>query len=214
MDRREVASRNTSWAKALAKLCADVGLTPNQISVASIFFALFAGISYGLAFLYPNYAILLFSLAIIFIIIKLLCNLFDGMLAIEYEQKSPVGDLYNDVPDRLADLFIYVGAGFSIFGYYYAEHLGWLAGSLAITTAYIRVIGKSLGTQTYFSGPMGKQHRTFVIIVGTLLQIGAIAFDKTFPFIYISLVIIVIGSVITCIRRLIQIKNEIWENSK
>ena len=50
---------------------------------------------------------------------RLLCNLFDGMVAIEGGKKSANGDLYNDMPDRFADaLFIipvgYVAGGFGI----------------------------------------------------------------------------------------------------
>ena len=55
---------------------------------------------------------------------RLLCNLFDGMVAIEGGKKSANGDLYNDMPDRFADaLFIipvgYVAGGFGV-------ELGWL----------------------------------------------------------------------------------------
>ncbi len=36
-------------------------------------------------------------------------------------------------------------------------------------TAYIRVLGGALGTPQYFTGPMAKQHRMFVITLGALL---------------------------------------------
>ena len=75
---------------------------------------------------------------------RLLCNLFDGMVAIEGGKKSANGDLYNDMPDRFADaLFIipvgYVAGGFGI-------ELGWLAALLAVMTALFRWIGHTRHT--------------------------------------------------------------------
>ena len=39
-NRRDVATRNTGWAKSIAGWLASTGLTPNQISVAGVGFAL------------------------------------------------------------------------------------------------------------------------------------------------------------------------------
>ena len=105
MERRPIKSRNTNWARALAAFLAKIGITPNQISVLSVMFAAaatyFFWASHGSIF---NYTYLI--LAALCIQFRLLCNLFDGMVAVEHNQKSPVGDMYNDVPDRFADLFI------------------------------------------------------------------------------------------------------------
>jgi phosphatidylglycerophosphate synthase len=45
--------------------------------------------------------------------LRLLCNLLDGMLAVEGGLKTPLGELYNEIPDRLADVAILAGAGAS-----------------------------------------------------------------------------------------------------
>lgn len=42
---------------------------------------------------------------------RLLCNLFDGMVAIEGGKKSANGDLYNDMPDRFADALFIIPVG-------------------------------------------------------------------------------------------------------
>ena len=47
--------------------------------------------------------------------------------------------------------------------------LGWSAAVAAVFTAYIRVLGGSLGAVQHFIGPMAKQHRMFTLTVGTLL---------------------------------------------
>ena len=38
--RREIASRNTAWANIIARKLTGWGITPNQISMMSVFFAL------------------------------------------------------------------------------------------------------------------------------------------------------------------------------
>ncbi len=44
--------------------------------------------------------------------LRLVCNLIDGMVAIEGGMKSPVGGLYNEVPDRIADPLLLIAAGY------------------------------------------------------------------------------------------------------
>lgn len=45
-------------------------------------------------------------LAAVFIQCRLLCNLFDGMVAVEGGKSTPSGELFNDIPDRVADPLI------------------------------------------------------------------------------------------------------------
>ena len=83
----------------------------------------------------------------------------DGMVAIEGGKKSATGDLFNEVPDRIADVMILAGAGFCVFAQPWGIHLGWLAAALAVMTACIRMQGAALTGKHDFSGPMAKQHR-------------------------------------------------------
>lgn len=73
--------------------------------------------------------------------LRLACNMFDGMVALEGGKKSSLGALYNEIPDRVADSLFIVAAG------YCADWpaLGWCGALLAALTAYIRVLGGSLG---------------------------------------------------------------------
>lgn len=207
MDRRPIKSRNTNWARSFAAFLAKVGVTPNTISVFSVVFSGLALVFFYQAHGSDNY-IVLFILAALCIQMRLICNLMDGMVAVEHNQTSPVGDMYNDVPDRFADLFIILGAGYAIRDLPFAVELGWMGASLAITTAYIRVLGKSIGTDSYFLGPMAKPHRMALITVSALLEIAAIHFDFGFSPIYYSLMILNIGCAITCWRRLHTIAKE------
>jgi len=203
VDRRPLKSRGTAWAKGLAKFLANTGITPNQISILSIVMSFIAMIS----FYYSQQNKLLLIVAAVFIQLRLLCNLFDGMVAVEHGKKTNTGDIFNDAPDRFADLFIILGASLAVMDRPYAIHLGWAGAAFAIMTAYIRVLGRSVGTESYFTGPMAKQHRMFVVTSTALIDVILSYTQVTFSAIYIGLYIIAIGSIITSLSRLNKIIN-------
>jgi phosphatidylglycerophosphate synthase len=133
----------------------------------------------------------------------------DGMVALAFGRTSKIGELYNEVPDRISDAAVFIGAGFAWGG---NVVLGYGATILAIFTAYVRAAGKIAGAPNEFCGPMAKQHRMFVItLIGLYSAIfprswQTIAFnDSRMGLITLGLLVIVIGSVITVIRRLDRI---------
>jgi phosphatidylglycerophosphate synthase len=102
---------------------------PNAISAGSGVFAAAAGGYLLLTNLVTGHwsrAGLLLG-AIVGIQLRLLCNLFDGMVAIEEGRKTPSGAIFNELPDRFADAFIPVGAGYAAPGTLWSIELGWLA---------------------------------------------------------------------------------------
>lgn len=209
MDRRPAHAREAVPIMKFAGFCSNFGITPNQLSIAGIFFSLFAGICYLMVPRYSGYEAQLYLLAVVFICSRALCNLSDGLIAIEYGRKTRSGEIYNDVPDRISDIFILVGASFSVQGHPWAIHIGWSAASMALITAYIRVLGRAIGAKSYFVGPMSKNGRLWLIVPASLLEIASHYFPFGFSVIYYSLWIITVGSVITCLRRLRLIINEI-----
>lgn len=203
MERRPLKSRKLNIMNRLAALFAKMGISPNQISVASVFFALAS----GLLFYFSQERPMLMIAAAVAIQLRLLCNLMDGMVAIEYEKKTATGDLYNEIPDRLSDFLILAGAGYAC-KEIHAVELGYIAAFMAIFTAYVRVLGGSLGTIHYFSGPMAKPHRMALL---TFCALPAPFFPEI-PFIYGALLIIAVGSLITSIRRGRQVARELNQN--
>lgn len=148
-NRRPLETRKHGWAIALASLLVKLGLSPNLISLLSVFFAALACAGLVTWQLFPGnlYPRLALAAAAGCIQLRLLCNMLDGMVAIEGNMRSKTGDLYNEIPDRFADALILVGVGYAAQPLPHSIELGWLAASLAILTAYIRALGKSLGTQ-------------------------------------------------------------------
>ncbi|HEX9459835.1 MAG TPA: CDP-alcohol phosphatidyltransferase family protein, partial [Thermoanaerobaculia bacterium] len=82
MDRRPLKTRERGWAKALASLLVRWRVQPNAISIFSIVFAIGA----GAALIVSRNAegvnrVVLLIAAAAGIQLRLLCNLFDGMVA-------------------------------------------------------------------------------------------------------------------------------------
>lgn len=206
--RRPIASRETGWAKRTAAYLATHGITPNAISVFSIVFSFFGLLAFYADLHSTSFAlhILWMILAIAFIQLRLIMNLFDGMVAVEHHQKSVIGGLFNEVPDRISDTFTLFGVGLLVKDMPYGMDLAYLAILLSIATAYIRTLGASLGCPHYFLGPMAKQHRMAFVCGGCIVAIFYV------PVFYYVLIAMNIGLLITCWRRLAKIADCLKKN--
>jgi phosphatidylglycerophosphate synthase len=192
-DRRPIAARATGWARALSAALARSAITPNQISVASIVFA--AAGAAALLWLPGWPGLLLCALGIQ---LRLVCNLIDGMVAIEGGKQSPTGALYNEFPDRIADSLLIIALGYACG----LPWLGWAGALLAALTAYVRVSGGALGLAQDFRGPMAKQHRMAVMTVGCLLAIAEPLLGRGDLWVLTTAAaVIAAGSLLTCITR-------------
>ncbi|MER2534751.1 MAG: CDP-alcohol phosphatidyltransferase family protein [Rhizobiaceae bacterium] len=197
-DRRPLASRDTGWARAAARFLSAAAISPNQISMASMAMAACAGTALWLAGSSGFTARgLLLAAAAIFCQLRLLCNLFDGMVAIEGGKQSPDGPFWNEFPDRIADMLIFVGAGYGVG----LPALGWAAASLAVLTAYTRELGRNCGLPADFSGPMAKQHRMALITLAALLSLSEPLWDGRNVILGLALWAIAIGAALTTLRR-------------
>lgn len=208
MERRPLASRGTKWAQTFAQFIAERSITPNFISVMSVVFSLISLACYA----YAYRQIIFLFIAAAFIQLRLLCNLLDGMVAVEFNKKSIFGNLFNDIPDRLADVFIIMGAGLyahaseaSVLGLN-ALTLAWINSILAVFTAYLRVLGASVGTPMFFQGPMAKPHRMALLTVATLL---ALIPNLDISFLSIALILMLLGQALTSIRRIKSIADSL-----
>lgn len=201
--RRPLASRSTRWAAFLASTAVRAGFTADGISILSLVFA--AAGAAALIWVPAPWNLLACAAGIQ---LRLLCNLLDGMVAIEGGRKSKVGMLYNEVPDRVADSLFLVALGYAIG----VPWLGWLAALAAAVTAYIRVLGGTFGLAQDFRGPMAKPHRMAAMTLGCLLGIGEFYFfDRTgfdangtphLCILHLTAWVIAFGGVVTCGTRL------------
>ena len=200
-NRRPLATRSAKWANWLSAILVKSNITPNQISVLSIAPALLGA---WLLLSSPSSAGLLVLTAVC-IQLRLLCNMLDGMVAIEGGKKSKVGVLYNEIPDRVADSLFIVALGYAIA----MPWIGWLGALLAAKTAYIRVLGGANGLAQNFAGPMAKPHRMFVMTLGCLIGAAELHFNGSNYALTLAAYVIAIGSGIACIARTLTIAQQL-----
>ena len=206
-DRRPIATRNRKWAQDATAWLAERNVSPNGISIAGMCACIIAGIALGLTSV-ADYRIL-WLIAACGAQLRLTANMLDGMVAIASGRTSKTGELYNEVPDRISDAAVFIGAGFAWGG---NVTLGYIATILAIFTAYTRAAGKIAGAPNEFCGPMAKQHRMLVITLICLYSAitprswQMITFNEShIGLVTLGLAVIIVGCVITVIRRVDRI---------
>lgn len=200
-----MGARKWNVSHVAAAWLAARGVSPNSISVAGFFASLGAGAAFAATHGSDRPAPLLVA-ACILILVRGMCNMLDGMVAVSTGKASPGGELFNEVPDRLSDSVTLVGAGYAVGG---IPELGYAAAIMAVFTAYVRVQGCALGTPADFGGPMSKTHRMFVVV-------GAALYTATTPVSWqpataaipsagamsLALAVIIAGCAVTSARRL------------
>lgn len=204
--RRPLIARNWNVSGSACRMLAGWGVPPNAISVAG-FLASFAA---GAALYSSNgcdHERLLLVSACLLLLIRGACNMLDGMVAISLGRASRSGELYNEVPDRLSDSVILIGAGYAAGG---VPELGYVTAIAAVFTAYVRVQCYSLGAAMDFGGPMAKIQRMFVVAAAALYtafapqswQFSIAAYPDAGTF-GLALAIIIAGCAATSVRRLL-----------
>lgn len=199
-NRRPLTSRSTGWARFLSSALVRSGISANAISIASLVFA-----AIGAAALLKCPAPLGFIVTAACVQLRLLCNLLDGMVAIEGGRQSAVGALYNEIPDRIADSLFIVALGYAVG----IAWLGWFGALAAAVTAYIRVLGGSLGLPQDFRGPQAKPHRMAVLTAGCLLGALEFVISQTQYLVLAAAWIIAAGATLTCVTRTYAIAKQL-----
>ena len=204
--RRPLKTRELELAKQVASWLSSKTITPNQISLFSLVFAALAGLC---LLAIPNaigsgrWAFPLFSA--LFIQGRLLCNLLDGMVAVEGGKQTRSGELFNDIPDRFADAIILVAAGYAITLVSWGGALGWCVALLAVMTAYIRTLAVSVGAPADFQGPMAKPHRMALLTAACLFTAGESWLGSQQYALLIALLLMSIGCLVTLYRRIMTV---------
>ena len=206
VERRPLASRDLHIVRRVSGGLINRGVSANAVSLSSIAFAATASLCLVQTSRMNAAGVrVLFVLAALFIQLRLLANLLDGMIAVGSGRASPAGELYNEVPDRVADCLILTGAGFAAGG---TPTLGYHAALVAVFVAYLRALGGSTGVHGLFIGPMAKPQRMATMTAACVYCAcapsgwpGALG-HASIGAVSVALSIVIAGGVLTTWRRL------------
>lgn len=185
MNRRPLKSRQSAWANGMARALAAKGVSPNAISLCSMASAFVGAVVIVVG------GPLGLVVGAICCQLRLLCNLLDGLVAVEGGKGGPDGAFWNEVPDRVSDILFLCAAGL-------AAGQPWLGAGAAVgavTTAYVREFGRAEGLAADYRGPMAKPHRMAVLTIA--LVVAAVEPRALLA----GLWIIMIGTGVTALRR-------------
>jgi phosphatidylglycerophosphate synthase len=199
-NRRPIPARNLGITKAMARGLAQAGITPNQISVFGLLVGVGSGLALALTPIFPDFAPILWIAAACMVGLRGLSNMLDGMVAVEHGKASATGLFFNEIPDRISDIALFVGAGYSIGG---SPTAGWAAAVSALFVTYVRVIGTLAGAPADFGGPMAKQQRMFsVALLSLFLAVTPAAWHPQWGLMAALLWVLAAGGVYTAAIRL------------
>lgn len=201
-NRRPLKTRGRAWATGLGRFLATRGVTPNAISAAGIGIAAFGAMAFLLSARQGASRWVWLLTAAMCIQLRLLCNMLDGLVAVEGGRRTPTGDLWNEAPDRLEDSMLLVAAGYAAGGPAWVPVLGWAAALAAMATAYVRALGQSLGLPADFRGPMAKPHRMALLTGATLLAALEPLMDLRVGALAWGLAVLLVGACWTVVGRL------------
>jgi archaetidylinositol phosphate synthase len=142
-------------AKRLSKI------NPNHLSVASLVFALLAGVFFATE---PLHFLLI---AAVLVALNGLFDALDGKVARLSAKESKRGDFVDHVIDRYADVFILAGIAI---GSYCSVFVGLFAIVGVILSSYMGTQAQALGLRREYRGILGRADRLALLIVIPILQ--------------------------------------------
>ncbi|MGB8342126.1 MAG: CDP-alcohol phosphatidyltransferase family protein [Chthoniobacterales bacterium] len=168
--RRPIAEIFRGTASGATRLSLRLGISADLISYSSVVFAAAAAVCFWRSGAHP----LLLIVAPLFCFLRLWCNMLDGMVALAAGQASRRGEVINDLPDRVSDVLIFIGAAHSawmnpLFGYW--------AALMSLGTAYVGMLGQAVGAERQFGGLMSKPWRMVVLSLGAWLTCALIRWN-------------------------------------
>jgi phosphatidylglycerophosphate synthase len=165
VSRRPIAEVFRLTTRGTVKICVDLGIHPDLISYTSLVAAAAAGACFWQAQSLP----VLLVPAVLFCYLRLWLNMLDGMVALASGKASRKGEIVNDLPDRVSDAIIFVGAAHSGL----CHPLGGYAVTIfALLVAYVGLSGQAVGAQREFGGLMAKPWRMVVLHAGAWITLG------------------------------------------
>ena len=187
----ELKPKFQNLLRPLVKRLYNAGITANQVTLTACILSILLGV------LLTKFADIsaLFFLLPIWMFLRMSLNAIDGMLAREFNQKTPLGGYLNEATDVISDTALYLPFAF-------VAPFGWgiiaFVIFLAFMSEFLGVLGQVHGSGRRYDGPMGKSDRAFVFgLIGTIYAV----FGQLPSWFSWTLYAVALLLVLTCINR-------------
>ena len=161
----ELKPKFQNLLRPLVRRLYSAGVMANQVTLAACVLSVLLG---ALLVKFADVSTLFFLLPI-WMFLRMALNAIDGMLAREFNQKTPLGGYLNEATDVISDTALYLPFAF-------VAPFGWgviaLVIFLAFMSEFLGVLGQVHGSGRRYDGPMGKSDRAFVFgLFGTIYAV-------------------------------------------
>jgi len=174
----------------LLKVLRKLGVTPNLLSVLAILLSFFLGCLFSEADSNNTYYLYV-ALGLLF---RMMLNALDGMMARVYDLQSRTGEVLNEVGDIVSDVAIFYPLLF-LEGLDFRLAFSFIV--LSVINEFCGILGKAMGGERRYDGPMGKSDRATVVGVICLLFYFDIGVESYLKYIFaIAIGLVSLSSVI------------------
>jgi CDP-diacylglycerol--glycerol-3-phosphate 3-phosphatidyltransferase len=137
------------------------GVSPNLLTLLGILLSL----AMGIYAVYGDRTIALILMPIV-LLLRMVLNALDGMMARQYNLQSKMGALLNEIGDVVSDLVLY----YPLYVLFTMDQL-WIMCFLllSVLNEFSGLLGQALGGARRYDGPMGKSQRALIVGVHCLL---------------------------------------------
>lgn len=135
-----------------------IRVNPDLLSYLAVFVSAVTGLA---LFCFP-YNTGLLGVAFVLVVLRMVLNTFDGMIAIAQGKKTMIGEVVNALPDRYSDIFLMLGLALCPANNHV---IGAVAIVSVLLVSYTGMLGKAMGVSWQHQGPAGKVDRLVVLLI-------------------------------------------------
>lgn len=169
-------------------------VTANQITISSILLSVVIGILF-----WNGDASKWFFLSLpIGLLLRMALNALDGMMARKFNQTSKLGEVLNEVGDIVSDVIIFLPLL-----KFQPESLYLIVVFiiLSIINEFAGLMGKIVGKDRRYDGPMGKSDRALILGIYGLIMFFGVSITPISNYIFGAIIILLLISTFTRLKK-------------
>jgi CDP-diacylglycerol---glycerol-3-phosphate 3-phosphatidyltransferase len=193
----QLKPRFQALLRPVVQLLFRLGVTANIVTVVACIVSLVIA---GLVWHHAKTP-LYFALIPLWMILRMALNAIDGMLAREFNQKSPLGGILNEATDVISDTALYLPfALVSGLGFWHIL----LICFCAMLSEFVGVVAQTIGASRRYDGPMGKSDRALVFGILGALAAASVSMAQWGRWIMFCVIVLLIYTIVNRARQALK----------